>query len=160
MVLPSSIVTSPSRAERLPWRSRPCSQRRREVRLPREGGYSCRCARARLRGEFASRCKPISTTASPRTSRQWLNVSVQRTSLGPPSSRCARSHLRPDRHQRGAAACTRATRFDAARVELVLRELRRIPLTATALSGKLVWCGASRVRAFQRFQRAGGFALL
>src|ERR1700677_394668 len=91
----------------------------RATRLPRHGRDSRPCARTRLRGRTRPRAASRSRPRRPAGPR-----GDDRT-LPPKGHRLAhRRRLRPDRHQGGRGGMRASDKIDAARIELMLGELR------------------------------------
>src|SRR6202522_748282 len=98
----------------------------RATRLPRHGRDSRPCARARLRGRTrpraASRSRPR-RPAGPCGDDRTLPSKGRRLAHRRRHAALAR-HLRPDRHEHGSHGMNASNKIDAARIELMLGELR------------------------------------
>src|SRR5271167_2328792 len=98
----------------------------RAAGLPRHGGDSRPCARARLRGRTRARAagrsrprRPAGPCGDDRTlPSKGHRLAHRRRHAALPR------HLRPDRHQHGSRGMNAIDKIDAARIELMLGELR------------------------------------
>src|SRR5271165_6282334 len=133
-----SIAINSSPAEPSPWRSTPCSPvSAREPHVARWSAFWRSPTSALARRSSPSRCRLLSTTASFPISLRWSNASGQRTPhCLSSSSGCPPSPSTIDRDKRWRSGMKATDKIDAARIDLLLSELRLpgIKLIWTALA--------------------------